>query len=84
MRYRDLGTARNIVKSCCILHNIAIDQKDELPTVFAEGFLESIQQTQIQANFHFGRAGQPTVRDTLMNTYFAPMVANANPLDVDF
>lgn len=77
MRYPNLDVVRNIIKSCCILHNIAIDAKDMMPTEFAPGFFEAMQQSEMNCTYQFRRTGQQTIRDVLIDTYFKPMHANA-------
>lgn len=48
MKLTSLTTIRNIIVSCCVLHNIAIDARDELPEVEIEGFAQMLEASQIE------------------------------------
>lgn len=78
MRLRDLNTVRNIIVSCCILHNFAIDANDALPDVDsslrAHGFADMMAATffnQGAVAGHQTNTNGTTIRDKLFASYFA-------------
>lgn len=77
MRLRDLDTVRNIIVSCCILHNVAIDSNDALPDVDsslrAHGFADMMAATFFNQGAlvgHQTNRNESTIRDKLVQSYF--------------
>lgn len=93
MKNRKLQTVQEIIAACCVLHNIAIDERDALPPAFVEGFGDMLAAAQItpaatetaaarrlereRAKNSKARKGSACVRDLFVANYFAQLLANA-------
>lgn len=77
MKLTSLETIRKVIVSCCVMHNIAVEERDDLPDVRVEGFAEMYEASQIETRQYpdRGRDGG-CVRGQLVANYFPKLLEN--------
>lgn len=78
MQNKNLDTIRYAITACCVLHNIATDERDALPEVHIDGFAEMFEASQMETRPYPERGHDAgTVRSQLVCNYFPMLMGNA-------